>query len=80
MNAYVLRFSPHPDLVSERLATLYQITQGTCNVVILPAATALVRLPPEEYLAAHTFMLQKGQRLDLDALRAHVLRARRKGP
>ena len=63
-------FSPHPDLVSERLATLYQITNNACNVVILPATTALLRLPPEEYLAAHTFMLKKGQHLNLDALRA----------
>ena len=68
-------FSPHPDLVSERLATLYQITQSACNVIILPATTALMRLPPEQYLAAHTFMLKKGQKLDLDAMRVQCARA-----
>ncbi|TSA50686.1 MAG: transcription-repair coupling factor [Nitrosomonadales bacterium] len=68
-------FSPLPDLVSERLATLYQISQGACNVIILPATTALMRLPPEHYLAAHTFMLKKGQRLDLDAMREQCARA-----
>lgn len=68
-------FSPHPDLVSERLATLYQITQNTCDVVIVPAGTALVRLPPQAFLAAHTFMLKKGQRLDLDALRMQCAEA-----
>jgi len=62
-------FSPHPDLVSERLATLYQITQNACDVVIIPAGTALVRLPPQSFLSAHTFMLKKGQKLDLEALR-----------
>jgi len=68
-------FSPHPDLVSERLATLYQITQNACDVVIIPAGTALVRLPPQAFLAAHTFMLKKGQKLDLEALRGQCAEA-----
>jgi transcription-repair coupling factor (superfamily II helicase) len=68
-------FSPHPDLVSERLATLYQIMQNACDVLIIPAGTALVRLPPQAFLAAHTFMLKKGQKLDLEALRAQCTEA-----
>jgi transcription-repair coupling factor (superfamily II helicase) len=62
-------FSPHPDLISERLATLYQIHQQQAQVVIVPMATALVRLPPVAYLAARSFMLKKGQQLHLDSLR-----------
>ena len=62
-------FSPHPDLISERLATLYLISQNQCDVVIVPIATALLRLPPVNYFAGHTFMLAKGQQLDLEALR-----------
>ncbi|HLD09903.1 MAG TPA: transcription-repair coupling factor, partial [Methylophilaceae bacterium] len=50
-------FSPHPDLISERLATLYQISQNACDIIIVPAGTALLRLPAQAYLAAHTFML-----------------------
>jgi len=62
-------FSPHPDLISERLSTLYQISQNSCDVILVPAGTALLRLPAQSYLAANTFMLKKGQKLDLDALR-----------
>lgn len=62
-------FSPHPDLISERLATLYQISQNLSDVIIVPMATALLRLPPVAFLSAHTFMLKKGQLLDLEALR-----------
>lgn len=62
-------FSPHPDLISERLATLYQISQNQSDVIIVPMATALLRLPPVAFLSAHTFMLKKGQQLDLEALR-----------
>ena len=68
-------FSPHPDLISERLATLYQISQNQCDVVIVPIATALLRLPPVSYFAGHTFMLKKAQKLDLDALRHQCAQA-----
>src|SRR5690349_14732420 len=68
-------FSPHPDLISERLATLYQISQNACDIIIVPAGTALLRLPAQAYLAAHTFMLKKGQKLDLEALRTQCAEA-----
>ncbi len=68
-------FSPHPDLISERLATLYQISQNVCDVMIVPIATALLRLPSIAFLSAHTFMLKKGQNLNLDALRNQCAQA-----
>jgi transcription-repair coupling factor (superfamily II helicase) len=68
-------FSPHPDLISERLATLYQISQNSFDIVIVPIATALLRMPPVAYLARHTFMLQKGQTLDIEALRQQCAQA-----
>ncbi len=64
--------SPHHDLVSERLATLYEITRGQCDIALVPATTALHRLPPQEYLAAHTFFLQQGARLDVETLRGQL--------
>ena len=65
-------FSPHPDLVSERLETLHEITSGVCDVAIVPVTTALYRLPPREYLAGHTFFLKQGTRLDVDQLRGQL--------
>ncbi|HSH07610.1 MAG TPA: transcription-repair coupling factor [Burkholderiales bacterium] len=66
------QFSPHPDLVSERLATLYQLQSGAFDVALVPATTALVRLCPPSYLAAHTFFIQVDERLDLEALRRQM--------
>ncbi len=66
------QFSPHQDLVSERLATLYQIHNRAFDVAIVPAATALYRLPPKDFLAAYTFFLKQGNRLDIDALRRQL--------
>jgi len=68
-------FSPHPDLISERLATLYQISQNQCDVILVPIATALIRLPAVAYLAGHSFMLKKGQKLNLEALRHQCAQA-----
>ncbi len=65
-------FSPHQDLVSERLATLFAVTQGQCDVLIVAAPTAATRLAPPAFLAAHTFFMKKGDRLNLDKLRAQM--------
>jgi transcription-repair coupling factor (superfamily II helicase) len=68
-------FSPHQDLVSERLATLYRIQRGEFDVAVVPAQTALVRLCPPQYLAARTFFLEQDTRLDADALKAQLATA-----
>lgn len=65
-------FSPHQDLISERLATLHAVSQGDCDVLITAASTALTRLPPPSFLAAHTFFITKGQHLDIDKLRSQL--------
>jgi len=65
-------FSPHQDLVSERLATLYRITRGECDIALVAAQTALYRLAPEAFLAAHTFFLTQGETLDVEALRSQL--------
>ena len=68
-------FSPHQDLVSERLATLYQIQRREFDIVVLPATSALQRMAPPEFLAAYTFFLKQGEVLGLDALRAQLVLA-----
>ena len=69
------QFSPHHDLVSERLATLYRIQRGEFDVAVVPAATALLRLCPPSYIAAHTFFLRTGATLDTEQLRSQVATA-----
>ncbi|MCW5663612.1 MAG: transcription-repair coupling factor [Piscinibacter sp.] len=65
-------FSPHQDLISERLATLWRMLQKDVDVVLLPAATALVRLAPPSFLAGTTFHFKQKQRLDEAALKAQL--------
>ena len=58
--------------MSQRLATLHHVSRGECDVLVVAATTALYRLAPPEYLAAFTFFLKQGTRLDVDALRAQL--------
>ena len=62
-------FSPHPDLVSDRLKALYALSTNSCDILIVSATTATQRLSPRSYVAARTFALKKGQKLDVDKLR-----------
>lgn len=66
------QFSPHADLVSERLETLYALMRGELDVLVVPASTALYRLAPREYLAAHTFFIKQGAKLDVEGLRLQL--------
>jgi len=66
-------FSPHQDLISERLATLWRILQGKdVDVVLLPATTALARLAPPSFLAGTTFHFKQKERLDEAGLKAQL--------
>ncbi len=68
-------FSPHHDLVSERLATLHQIMQRAFDIAVVPVTTALYRLTPVEYLAARTFFFEQGSKLPTDELRRQLTTA-----
>ncbi|MBY0571652.1 MAG: transcription-repair coupling factor, partial [Burkholderiaceae bacterium] len=65
-------FSPHQDLVSERLASLYEIQNGNCDVLLAPATTALLRMAPPSFLAAYTFFFKKGDTLDEAKLKSQL--------
>ena len=65
-------FSPHQDLISERLATLWRISQGDADVIIVPATTALYRLAPPGFLAGYTFHFKTKQKLNEAKLKAQL--------
>jgi transcription-repair coupling factor (superfamily II helicase) len=65
-------FSPHQDLISERLATLWRISQGQADVVLMPATTALYRLAPPSFMAGTTFHFKVKQKLDEAGLRSQL--------
>jgi transcription-repair coupling factor (superfamily II helicase) len=67
--------SPHPDLISERLAALWLASQARIDVLVAPLATAMQRLGPPAFLAAHAFLFKQGDRLDAEAFRKRLTEA-----
>ncbi|MDR0233329.1 MAG: transcription-repair coupling factor, partial [Zoogloeaceae bacterium] len=57
-------FSPHQDLISERLATLWAMMRGECRVLLVPATTAIARFLPPSFLAAYAFSFARGEKFD----------------
>ncbi|KAF1707684.1 transcription-repair coupling factor [Pseudoxanthomonas sangjuensis] len=61
------RFSPHPDIVSQRLATLHRLPALERGIVIVPVQTLMQRLPPRQHVLGGSFDYKVGQKLDFDA-------------
>jgi transcription-repair coupling factor (superfamily II helicase) len=61
------QFSPHPDIVSQRLAALHGLPTLKRAIVIVPVQTLMQRLPPLRYVIGSSFDVRVGQTLDLDA-------------
>jgi transcription-repair coupling factor (superfamily II helicase) len=66
-------FSPHPDIVSERLATLAELPQSKRGFLLVAVDTFLQRLAPKSYVVGRTFELAVGQTLALEDFRARLV-------
>jgi transcription-repair coupling factor (superfamily II helicase) len=68
-------FSPHPDIVSERLATLARLPYATRGLLLVAAESLLQRLPPRDFIQGRSFSLKKGQKFALEQVRAQLTQA-----
>lgn len=59
------RFSPHQDIISERLKTLYELPSTQQGLLVIPVNTLLQKLAPSAYIQQHTLLLETGQTLDM---------------
>lgn len=60
-------FSPHPEIVSQRIATLYQLPNMKRGVLVVPMATLMQRIAPRSHITGSGLVLAKGQKFDLAA-------------
>ncbi|SFM92255.1 transcription-repair coupling factor [Izhakiella capsodis] len=65
-------FSPHQDIISSRLATLYQLPTLKNGLLILPVNTLMQRVCPHSFLHGHALVMEKGQTLSRDRLRTQL--------
>lgn len=62
-------FSPHQDIISDRLSSLAQLPTLTNGIIVLPIQTLAQRIAPREYINAHSLVLDIGDTLSLDDIR-----------
>ena len=67
------QISPHPDLISERLLTLYQMTQREFDINLLPLSTSLHLLPPRSYIEKFSFNFKTNQAVDINAFKNRLV-------
>jgi len=68
-------FSPHQDIISERLSTLSKLKAMKTGFVIVSMPTLLHWLPPYEFIAAHSFDLSLKEKLDVEMFRKRLEQA-----
>ncbi len=69
------QFSPHPDIISQRLGTLARLPALKRGIVIVDVQTALQRLPPRTFIDGHALSLKAGEALDLEQFRLRLTSA-----
>jgi transcription-repair coupling factor (superfamily II helicase) len=66
------QFSPHPDIISQRLGALARLPALRRGIVLVDLATALARLPPRTFIDGHALSLRTGEALDLEQFRLRL--------
>ena len=61
------RFSPHPDIISERIASLYRLPAAERGILVVPVATLMQRLAPRSYIAGSGLAVEKGQKMAIES-------------
>lgn len=68
-------FSPHQDIVSQRLLTLYQLPQLDNGILVIPVSTLMQRVPPSEFVLGNSLIVEPGDQFDIQATRERLSHA-----
>ncbi len=69
------QFSPHQEILSQRLAALHRLPQMHSGVLLTTADQLMRRLPPRGWLAGRAFDIRVGERLDPQTFRERLVAA-----
>ncbi|WP_018416745.1 transcription-repair coupling factor [Teredinibacter turnerae] len=65
-------FSPHQDIISERMRCLYHLHASDNCIIIVASSTLLQRLPPTDFILSHSLVLKVNDQLDREEFRHHL--------
>ncbi|MEE9334049.1 MAG: transcription-repair coupling factor [Granulosicoccaceae bacterium] len=69
------RVSPHQDIISQRIKTLYHLPQQKTGILLLTTAALMLKLPPSSFLQKHALMINTGAQLAIDQFRFNLAEA-----
>ncbi|MGH1539266.1 MAG: transcription-repair coupling factor [Arenicella sp.] len=69
------KFSPHKDIISERLLTLYSLPQLKSGIVLTTASALMQRLAPIEYVQGNAINLSVGDQLNIEVFTKQLINA-----
>ena len=65
-------FSPHQDIISQRLEALYRLPRMQQGIFIIPIKTLMQRLAPTSFLDQYSLLIDVGDTLDIDQFRRRL--------
>lgn len=65
-------FSPHQDIISERISTLNRLPNLKRGILIVPLSTLMHRTAPADFIAGNCFDLKLGESINIDVLRKQL--------
>lgn len=65
-------FSPHQDIISERIETLFTLGQSPKGVLFVPINTVIAKIPPASFINQYHFRIKIGDTLDSDAFKERL--------
>ena len=65
-------FSPHQDIISQRIHALHRFQQTTCGLIIVSVSTLMQRIAPVRFLAQHSLIVKTGDNIDMHAMRQRL--------
>jgi len=68
-------FSPHQDIISDRLSVLSKLRNLRRGIVVASAAVLMQKLPPTDYVVARSLSLRSGQSLPREPFIASLVEA-----
>jgi len=68
-------FSPHQDLISQRLLTLSRLPTISQGILIVPITTLMQRISPKQFLEGNSFHFNRGDKINLDEMRRQLERS-----
>lgn len=66
------KFSPHQDIISQRLATLYRLKNSSGATIIIPAPTLIQKLPPLDYVSSNSLLVKIDDQINIGLLRNNL--------